>query len=657
MCGIVGFWNRDSRPADARRLDGMMRRLAHRGPDDRGAWCEGALALGHVRLSVLDLTPSGHQPALTADGQGVLCHSGEIFNYRELRARLEAEGVRFTGSSDSEVLLHALHLWGPARAIPQLNGMFAFAYFDRRDRTLWLARDRAGIMPLYLARTGELLAFASEMKAFFADDRIACRPDMLSLATQVFYGRLDGAWTPFENVECVLPGTFLRVDEGGVSSTCYFDLLRDLDVARIAGAGSDGMERSAAELEGRLAASVELHLQSDAPLAAMCSGGVDSSLLTALARARRDGLAAYVADVAGAAVSEKERAERVCRHLRVELRPVPVSAREFLRLWPSAVFHNDQPNFYPSDIPYLAVARAAHREGCKVLLAGEGADELFGGYAWQAAVHRMWRLRRLHAALLPDLRPLRAMGRIARHLAPLDLAALARHPFRRLSGASTPSRDARESCVFDGAKRMERESALFQRLEGVTPLEERAFLARSFDDFYTHLRTSLESHNKMGMASSVEVRVPFVENELIGFGLHLPCGLKYRGGEGKRVLKSVARRWLPADAVRAPKVGFEVPVSLWRPGAPLLRDGWVRDAFRWGEAEFGRIQRAVEARADLLFHLVSMELWARIYLEGESPETLGEELAGAGSATPRERRSMSAASASRSSAGPVTEAE
>ena len=626
MCGIVGFWNTGGEPAVREIIEAMLARLRHRGPDDEGVWSEGPLALGHCRLSILDPSPTGHQPFLTEDGEGILCQSGEVYNYRELRTLLEDEGVRFRSRSDSEVALYALHRWGPATAVPRFDGMFALAYYDRRARALYLARDRAGIVPLYLARSAEAIVFASEIKALLVHPRVPVRPDMLALATQAYHGRLDGPWTPFEGVEGILPGTILRITQETIETITYFDLLRDLEVSRLRHDVEGSLPATAARLEERLSRSVELHLRSDVPLASMCSGGLDSSMITALAREQKRDLVAYVADVEGVGGSERDRAVEVCRHLGVELRPVPVRFEDCLRLWPLAVLHNDQPLFFANDIPYLMVARAARQDGFKVLLAGDGADELFGGYDWYATAYRMWRLRRWHARLWPNVAPLRVLGRFARGFVPLDLAELSRQPFRRLADESSRRREFRGAFLLDGGRRFVRQAALFRRLGEVLPPEEQAFLALSFEDFHLHLGTLLQSRNKMGLAASMEVRVPFLESELIDFALHLPLRFKFDGRSGKRILKLLAERRLPRWIVHAPKIGFDLPEAMWSKAGSFLEGGMVQDYFRWGADEAAALRDCLARDPHLLFVLLGIELWARLYFGGASPEQLGEEM-------------------------------
>ena len=624
MCGLAGCWNRDGRPADSTVAARMLDRQRHRGPDDRGTWAEGPVALGLDRLSILDLSFHGHQPFVTPDGNSAIAYNGEVYNWRELKQELEQAGVRFTSHCDTEVVLHALHRWGPETAIPRFNGMFALAWYDRRADTLWLARDRTGIKPLYLADTGGTIVFASEAKALFAHPAVSCRADVHALTTQVYLERLAGDWTAFEGVRSVLPGTMMRCTPAATTTITWFDLERDLDIDRILRSRDEPFAQHVTEFRDRLERSVALHMQSDAPLAVMCSGGLDSSLTTAIARRHKPDLVAFVAEAEGLGESEADKAQQVADHLGVPLRRVQITDEEFPRLWALAAWHNDDPMYFHQNPLALKVSEAVRDEGFKVLVTGEGSDELFGGYGWQAEAGRMWRLRQWHARLLPNIRPLRALGRWLQWLVPLDLEQLATEPFDRRSEWHSAPPGA--ELVIDGGMRRRRARALFAQLERIPRSDERAFLAREFDDFYHHLRVLLAANDKMTMAASIEARVPFIENALIDFGLHLAPASKYGNGQSKRVVKAAAEGLLPPNIIHAPKVGFAVPDALMMGYEPLLRGGIVPELFKWGERETERIHEVMRANAMLGRKMVAMELWAQLYLNGKTPEELTERL-------------------------------
>ncbi|MBI3999273.1 MAG: asparagine synthase (glutamine-hydrolyzing) [Candidatus Omnitrophica bacterium] len=626
MCGIAGFFNTDGRVASEVLVERMLDAIQYRGPDDRGTWVQGPLALGHLRLSIIDLSERGHQPFVTADGLGVISYNGEVYNFRELRQELEKDGVRFRSSTDTEVVLYALHQWGVEKAVGRFNGMFAFAYYDLRDKTLWLGRDKIGIKPLYVAKSNGVLGFASEIKALLKHPAFPAKPDMHALTTQMLYGRLTGNWSPFERVEVVVPGTVQKVTTDARSTLTYFDALRDIEPARIVENQKKKFESFVENFEKLFAESVSAHLISDAPLAVMCSGGLDSSLITAFAKDEKPDIIAYVADVEGLNGSETSRAETVCRHLGVELRKIPVTKELFLRSWPQMVYHNDEPNFFSQNSVSLIICDTVKRDGFKVLLTGEGSDELFGGYNWQADVYRLWRVRRFQKQWLPKLGFLQTFGRMLSKVAPPDFDSLMKDPFADVRTRWAGQKPKGQICGVDGAQRVSRQAALFKRLEDVKSLEERAFLACCLEDLYAHLRISLSSHEKMAMAKSIEARVPFLSNEMVDFGMHLPCSTKYYKGVGKRIVKKLAERRLPREIVYATKIGFGMTDLFWADNWELLKGGMVSELFKWSTNESKRIFEHILSDRFLLFTLMSLELWLRIYCGGESMEDLSEKL-------------------------------
>jgi len=624
MCGLVGYWERDGESAQADIIRRMLERQAHRGPDDRGIWIQGAVGLGLDRLSILDLSELGHQPFVTPDNQAVIAYNGEVYNWQALRQDLESEGVTFRSHCDTEVVLQALYHWGPVKAIPRLNGMFALAYFDRRHETLWLTRDRAGIKPLYLTNLPGTLAFASEAKALFAHPGVPCRPDVHAMATQVWYERLAGDWTAFEGVSTLLPGTTLEVSADAARTHTWFDVARDVEVDRILASRNEPFASQVTALKSRLENSVKLHLQSDAPLAVMCSGGLDSSLTTAIARRHKPDLVAFVAEVEEAPVAEALKAQQVAEHLGVDLQRIPISDAEYPDLWTRAAWHNDDPIFFYQNPLTLKVSQAVHDAGFKVLVTGEGADELFGGYPWQMNTGGMWRMRQWHARLLPNVAPLRFLGRIFQALAPFNFEELADQPFSRRSKLNHELPGA--ELVIDAGIRRNIARQLFDRLQPISNLGERALLARAFNDFYHHLRVLLNSNDKMTMATSVEMRVPFLENELIDFGLHLAPSAKIYRKSRKRIVQAAAEGLLPDNIIHAEKIGFSIPDKFWSGYEPLLRNSLVAELFKWRDADWDSRENIFRKRASLVHKVVTLEIWAQLYFNGQTPEAMAEKL-------------------------------
>lgn len=616
MCGIAGWWESDGPAAGRDVLDAMLDAIEHRGPDDRGTWGEGPLALGHVRLTILDANARAHQPFVTRDGEGILTYNGEVYNYRELRRELKREGVRFTSTGDTEVVLYALHVWGPEAALPRLNGMFAFAYLDRRNRTLWLARDRLGIKPLYVAETGRCLLFASEIKALLRHPEVAARPDVPMLTAGLTIPKIPGRRTDFLGIESLDPGTCWKITGGRKEEIAYFDILEALDVEKLRRAASLPGEDLAAEFEELLSESVAMHLASDAPLAAACSGGVDSSHVTALALERLPETPGYVADVAeeGAISEDADHARRVADHLGMKLMTVAIRPDELLRHWPTACRLYEGPNYAPSDMALLLMNREMRDAGVKVAVTGEGADELLAGYWVHRTTLRRWRKWRRRwplRGLFPGLwGPGSPPGGsfVPRGGLPPAARALLNEPEE----------------IFETAER--RYAALFQRLREVRLVEARAVLARCLFDLTSCLSGLLRRMDRLGLGASVEMRVPFLENRIIDFAMHLPFSAKIREREQKWILKQVAAKQLPADVVFARKRGFPVPWTPFEGTENLLRDGVVCDLFGWDRRTLSQAIESFEGFNYARFQFVALEVWGRLHLRGESHDELAERL-------------------------------
>ena len=608
MCGVVGRWRQDGGPADADEIAQMLVPIAHRGPDDSGIWCHGHVGLGHCRLSIIDLSTAGHQPMLTGDGTGVLSYNGEVYNFGELRRSLELEGVTFRSTSDAEVLLAALHRWGPERTIPLLNGMFAFAYFDRRTADLWLARDRLGIKQLYIHETAREICFASEVKALTAVARLGLRIDTGAVQRR-FLGAPSATATLYEGIVGLTPGTWWKITSGGTEKCRYFDIETALDVGRLAAAQRrDGRAAEIAAVRTLLSRSVKLHLASDAPLAAMCSGGVDSSLIAAYAHDALPGVVGYVAD-APVGSGEGNQAEAAGRHIGIPIRRIPIERPDYLRLWALAVRHLDGPSYHPSEPALLAVAKACRADGIKVLLTGEGADELFGGYPVHAASYRRWRRRDI-------------LARLTGRKTPEAWATLPIHS--QAIGGSFES-GMRRAIAVDPDRYLAA-GRLFDRLEGIGSRAERAFLVNGFVDIGGHLAWLLHRHDHMGMAASIEMRVPFIENQLIDLALHLPFRAKRHRGQGKWVEKIVANERLPRHIVFAKKKGFPMPGYYTKGTEQMLVGGYLADLLGWSNATTKAVVDSLGHAVELRFDAVGLEIWLQQSRGGKSADTVGEML-------------------------------
>lgn len=586
----------------------MLATIVHRGPDGGGSWQEGPLALGHRRLTILDTSDRASQPMVTNDGQGVLVYNGETYNYRDLRRELEAAGHNFRSSGDTEVVLCALHHWGPETAIPRLNGMFAFAYFDRRSSTLWLARDRLGIKTLVTADSGGTLLFASEAKALFAHADVSPGIDQTEMVRWLVQPYFQSQRVLFESVQSIAAGSWWKITADSVEKQSYYHLLDALDIDRLVAEDGGDALRFVNDAERLLRNSVELHLASDVPLAAMCSGGVDSSLVAAYAKDFAPGITGYVADI-DFADSEGDQAERAGRSLGIPVRRVAVDQQRFLRLWADCVWHEEAPPTHRSDPALLAVTRACHDDGIKVLLTGEGSDEMFGGYG---RFRTVWRKRRRLEGLWKLFSSAHRKAQFARMLAPFELPL--REPLnRRLALVVDPDQESIKPRIFEHLQRIE-------------PLSDRIFLASCMADLYGNLTSLLHRHDRLGMAASMEMRVPFIENDTIDFAIHLPRRAKLHARQGKWAVKEAAARRLPADIVYARKKGFPTPNHFTRGVERLLLGGGLADAMGWSRRATEDAVAAIEVDPDLRHITVGLEMWLRIFFAGEKVEDVGERL-------------------------------
>jgi asparagine synthase (glutamine-hydrolysing) len=589
----------------------MLGSIVHRGPDGMGVWQEGHVAFGHVRLSIIDLSEASNQPMLTTDGTGVLIYNGEVYNYREIRQELEREGILFRSSGDAEVVLQALHQWGPERSVTRFDGMFSFAYLDRREGALWLARDRIGVKPLVVADTGAELLFGSEVKALLAHPRMERGADLRAIARWVLSRGRGPQRMLFAGVKGLEPGSFWKITKNGIEKNQYFHALTAVNVDRLVAASAANPRSFVGGFRDVLRRSVRLHLASDVPLATMCSGGVDSSLIAAYAKEQSPQIHAYVADVAWVG-GESAQAERVGRHLGIPVHRVPVDQKCFLALWPYTVWHSDGPPVHPSDPALLAVTQTCRAERIKVLLTGEGADELFGGYEWLQATYNDWyRLSSWRRYLSRD-------RRLRRHRS--DAA-----PFFGMLAPTDPRLRDRLIVALDADGEL-LPARLLALLAPVESDADRAFLAHCLYSLYHHLSWILHRHDCIGMAASMEMRVPFLENEVFDFAFHLPRRAKLHRGTGKWIVKQTAAQILPGEIVYAKKKGFPMPEAFSCGTQHLLVGGSFAELMEWSANTTQEIVTMLGKDPLLRFQVVGLELWARIFFGGEAPAALGEKL-------------------------------
>src|SRR5215210_5273862 len=381
MCGIAGFLNVNGAPAAKPAVMRMARALAHRGPDGEGVWTEGAVAFGHRRLAIIDLSPAAAQPMTSADGRFVMIYNGEVYNFRELRSQLEASGRRFRSTSDSEVVLEAFAEWGSA-AIERFNGMFALAIWDRSERRLTLARDRYGIKPLYHARKGNAFLFASEIKGLLAHGALAAEIDLEGLAEYFAFQNFLTEHTLFSSVSLLPPGTIMELGAGGHTQTRRF---WDFSFSDTESASAQDIVET---LDRAFYTAVERQLVSDVPIGSYLSGGMDTGAITAIAARRFPNLCSFTVgfDLTSAsglelAFDERKPAERMSYLFGTEHYEMVLKAGDMERAMADLVWHMEEPRVGQS-YPNFYAAKLASRFG-KVVLSGAGGDELFAGYPWR----------------------------------------------------------------------------------------------------------------------------------------------------------------------------------------------------------------------------------------------------------------------------------
>jgi asparagine synthase (glutamine-hydrolysing) len=607
MCGIAGVVVPQGRTPPREAVARMVSALQHRGPDDEGVDVVDGVALGHRRLSILDRSAAGHQPMASPDGAWWLTYNGEAFNHVELRQELPP--VAWRGGSDTETVLHGLATHGTA-FVERLNGLFAFAALDRPGRRLLLVRDRFGVKPLYYARTGGALWFASEIGALLAAG-VPREPRADVLAHAVDRGWANGAATPIADVCSVLPGTWLEVDLDTLACREHrwyspADVVDDGRMATLTTAAPEEVERLVAV---ELRSAVRRRLLSDVPVGTMLSGGIDSSLITAFAAEQTETVHAFTASIADQpGADESSYSREVAEHLGVCLHVVPMDAVSWRRDFVDVVHHLESPMLHESSVPMAHIAELARSQGVPVLLSGEGADELFGGYGWRHDV--LWR----------DF----SRGRGARERAVRE-AVRAVH--RRRRGVPWP--DMRTGTGLSASVRAHETAVVqdAQRAYARAPGLERALAAALLADLGLYLPHLLNRQDRTTMRAGVETRVPFLDPDLVALALNLPLAARvepYR----KAPLRALARRLLPPTVTARPKVGFGFDVTgyLAAQRPEFLARGVLREVLQVSGDAWSAVLPSLGGRHPML--LTSGEVWARLFLRGDDVGEVSEALWG-----------------------------
>ncbi|HEY9507379.1 MAG TPA: asparagine synthase (glutamine-hydrolyzing) [Gemmatimonadales bacterium] len=632
MCGFVGILHLDARPVERPMLAQMARAIAHRGPDGEGSFVDGPVGFHHKRLAIIDLH-SGQQP-MTRDGVTVV-FNGEIYNYVELREGLAARGHRFDTTSDTEVLLR-MYLEHGEGCVRLLNGMFAFLIYDGRTGQVLAARDHFGIKPLYCYQSRELILFASEVKAILQHPAARAAVDLDGLREYVTFQFVLGEGTLFRDVRKLLPGHYQVFDlaSGRSRRVKYWEPCFEID-------SHHNEAYFAATLRTILEDAIRLQLRSDVPVGAHLSGGMDSSLVTALAASRYPGrLKTFTGRfLEGPEFDESRYAKEAAGATGAEWFDTVCTAQEFVELLPTLVYHMDEPAAGPGLFPQYIVSRRA-AEHVKVVLGGQGGDEIFGGYARYLVAYLEQALKGAifetaeegkHIvslrSIVPHLPSLRAYGPMIQQFWGKGLFEPMDRRYFQLVDRSGGilrlfSRDFRQQ--YD-------QEQIFGRFQTVfnDPNTASYYNKMTHFDMVSSLPALLQVEDRMSMAVSIESRVPLLDHRLVDLMTSMTPAMKFKGGELKYIMKKATRDLIPPKVrARKDKMGFPVPLHLWARGPArdffhdILLSKTARTRGLFNPRAVEQLMRKEAAFGRQLWGLVNLELWMREFIDGSQSRFL-----------------------------------
>lgn len=627
MCGIAGGINSG---IDATKAEQILRHIRHRGPDDSGLFFDENLWLGNTRLAIRDLSGSGHQPMRSADGRFTIVYNGELYNHTQLKKELERSGVQFQSLCDTETLLYAFTIWGED-CLQKIEGDFAFAIYDAEKRELFLARDHMGVKPLYYYQKGSIFLFASELKALTGLLQVDYSILEKTFASYLLFQYCPNENTPFRFFKKLLPGHFLRIPlsaPGGASPKQYYSFPFSGKYEQ------HSLAKWTDLLDQKLEQSVREQMESDVPIGLTLSGGLDSSLLAAYMRkvAPAKAFKAFSINTYGAMRKEGFRddidfARLVAKDLKLDLHEVSGTLALAGNL-DEMVWQLDEPQADPAALHLGNIAEAAQKEGIKVLLGGTGADDIFSGYRRHQAISLMRTLGKMPPLLgnilnglsktFPANSFLRRVGKVALGAGlPLQDAMLQTHFWQRpdvvaalLSNCRNGERNSRWSFA-DFEKILEEIPEGSATLNKMLLIEQRAFLPHH----------NLAYLDKMSMAHSIEMRVPYLSQSIVAFAAGMPPNLKMHGSVTKFLLREVAKIYLPPSVINRRKTGFAAPLRQWIRGdlREVVRERLLDDSFLsrgiFQEQKLIQLidenERGKADNAYTLFSLLAIESWLR----------------------------------------------
>ena len=627
MCGIAGRYNfLSDAPVSAELLDGMCELLAHRGPDGRGIYQDGALGFGHRRLAVIDLTEAAHQPMKSEDGQLCITYNGEIYNFLELRKALENLGHQFRSHSDTEVVLAAYREYG-VECLQYLRGMFAFAVWDRRERILFLARDRVGKKPLFYGIDQDGIKFASEAKAFLADPTFNSEVNVKAISHYLTFQYVPAPWSAFQGVHKLPPAHYLIVKNGEITTERYWKLSY---ANTFQGSESDARE----ELLERLTQAVQIRLISDVPLGAFLSGGIDSSVTVALMAKLG------VSPLKTFSIGFEQQEYNELPYARVIAQQYGTDHQEFVvtphatELFSKLVWHYNEPFADSSAIPTFYLAEMT-REQVTVTLNGDGGDEDLAGYdryvanslaAWYERLPQGVRSMLDRAChVIPDPRKPRAiLGKAKRFLAVLNQGPELRYAHWVSHFYPSLKEKVCTPEFWEGANGKDSTDLI---VEAYRMSDAPDFIDATLDvDVKTYLPEDLLVKVDIAtMAHGLEARSPFLDHEVMEFCASLPSWMKIRGRNKKHLLKLAIKDLLPEKIIQRPKMGFGVPIDHWFRGElkdfaydHLLSRRAIQRGYFHRSAIEGLLNDHVTGHRNWhfqLWNLLMLELWHRTFID------------------------------------------
>jgi len=642
MCGIAGFVNTAPATGAEAILRRMLDRIRHRGPDDSGIYCDPHAMLGHRRLSIVDVA-GGHQPMSNETGSVWITYNGEVFNHADLRPALVDAGHRYVTRCDTETILHAYEEYGPD-CVSHFRGMFAFAIWDSSKRKLFCARDRLGIKPFYYYRDGKVFAFASEIKALLAHPAISTEFDESVLSEYLGFGYISDERTFFRGIRKLMPGHHLQLDLDDATPRPAINAYWE-----VPGPGENRNQVACRseqdwirETRRRLEETVRMRLMSDVPLGMFLSGGIDSGAIAALIKRNADGpVKTFSVGYREAQFSELSLAQETARAIGTDHHEVVIGMDDFFDALPQLVWHEDEPIAWPSSVSLYFVSKLA-AEQVKVVLTGEGSDELFGGYE-----RYRWNLLNRKYAPMYRIFPEALRSWIRNQVATTNLLSPST---RRKLGHTFVGRDDRLESLFldnfycafsqgDQARLLSSGAGpVYQNY--LSRWDSRASsspLARMlYADQKTYLVELLMKQDQMSMACSIESRVPFLDHQFVEFTTCIPDHLKIHGATQKYVLKRAVEDLLPSEIIYRKKMGFPTPLRSWlmdKQAEPLFdalraRDGLLANYVRPAELDL-MIERhrggSIDA-TDRLWRLLNLQIWGDVFLHGKSERWARREL-------------------------------